>query len=96
MPKAVNISSIFPKHLFWDVKMDNLDVVRDQDLIIPRALYTTNEQSFEADIKRLEDIYTHAEIIHNLKSTRERISLKILDLVANRYHVAKFSRVSIH
>jgi hypothetical protein len=92
--KAAKISSIFPKHLFWDVKMDNLDAVRDQELIISRALFTTTEKTFEADIKRLEGLYSHSEIVSNLKRTHERLSLKILDLVANRYHVAKFSRVS--
>ena len=74
--------------------MENLDVDRDQELIIPRALFMTTERSFEADIKRLEGIYTHAEIVNNLQRTTERLSGRIIDMVARRYHVAIFGRTT--
>jgi hypothetical protein len=92
--KAINIISIFPKHLFWDVKLEQLDADKDQGLIIPRALYMTNEQSFDDDIARLETIYSSDEIVKNLKSTRERISNRVCEMVALRYHIPLFHRYS--
>lgn len=94
MNKAVNISSIFPKHLFWDVKLERLEADRDQRLIIPRALYMTNEKSFDDDIAKLEIIYSSDEIVRNLKSTKERISNRVCELVAIRYHIPLFHRYS--
>ena len=94
MNKANNISSIFPKHLFWDVKLELLDAERDQSLIIPRALYMTNEQTFNDDIAKLEMIYSSDEIVRNLKSTKEKISNRVCEMVADRYHVPLFHRYS--
>lgn len=90
--KAVKISSVFPKHLFWDVKLEELDTELDQDLIIPRALYMTDEMSFEDDIEKLERIYSSTEIIHILKITKARISNRVCEMVANRYHIPVFHR----
>jgi hypothetical protein len=92
--KAIKISSIFPKHLFWDVKIEQLDAERDQDLIVPRALFMTNEKSFIQDIEKLELIYSSTEIIDTLKTTKERISNKVCEMVAYRYHVPVFHRYS--
>ncbi|WP_089813580.1 DUF6922 domain-containing protein [Chitinophaga sp. YR627] len=94
MNKAIKISSIFPKHLFWDVKLDQLDAEADQDLIIPRALFMTNEKTFSEDIEKLELIYSSTEIIGILKTTKERISNKVCEMVANRYHMPAFHRYS--
>lgn len=87
-------SHVFPKHLFWDVDMKRLDVQRDKALIIPRALFMSNANSFAADIDKLESLYSTADIINYLKSTKERISNKVCELVAIRYHIPKFSRFS--
>lgn len=94
MNKAIKISSVFPKHLFWNVKLEQLDAELDQDLIIPRALFMTNEKSFAADIEKLELIYSSTEIIGILKTTKERISNKVCEMVADRYHVPTFYRYS--
>ncbi|MFD2888714.1 DUF6922 domain-containing protein [Chitinophaga cymbidii] len=94
MNKAINISSIFPKHLFWDVRLEQLDADRDQRLIIPRALYMTDEKSFNDDIAKLETIYSSDEIVRNLKSTKERISNRVCEMVAHRYHIPVFHRYS--
>jgi hypothetical protein len=64
------------------------------DIIIPRALYWTNEASFEADIRKLEDLYTPEQITAQLANTREKISNEVRRLVANRYHVALSRRLS--
>jgi hypothetical protein len=57
MAPKKNITSVFPNYLFWDVDINNLDVVQDYDFIIPLALYMTNKKTFETDIKRLEFFY---------------------------------------
>lgn len=92
---AKTISSIFPKHLFWDVKLDQLDARRDMDLIISRALLMTSDETFEADIKRLESLYRNDEIVSNLRNTKEKVSNHVCELVANRYHVPIFHRFSL-
>jgi hypothetical protein len=92
--KAIKISSVFPKHLFWDVKLEQLDAERDQDLIIPRAFFMTDEESFIHDIEKLELIYSNVEIIDTLKTTKERISNKVCEMVAHRYHIPIFRRYS--
>ena len=65
MNKAIKISSVFPKHLFWDVKLEQLDAERDQDLIVPRALFMTDEESSIQDIEKLELIYSNVEFSKN-------------------------------
>ena len=86
------ISTLFPKHLFWDVDTRKLDVQRDSELIIPRALYMTNEESFPQDIARLEQLYTPTQIIDKLKNTKEKISNNVCKMVAKRYSTSPFSR----
>ena len=96
MEYALKISSLFPKYLFWDMDMDRLDVQQDKDIIIPRALFMSNVDSFDTDIAKLESFYSVADIVSNLKTTRERISNKVCELVADRYHIPAFSRFSHH
>jgi hypothetical protein len=92
MKSVDNIAAIFPKELFWDVNVSRLDIQEDKDLIIPRALYATTENTFSEDISRLERFYKRSEIVEELKSTKERISNKVCTMVAQRYHVKHFSR----
>jgi len=72
-----------------------LNAERDKDVIIPRALYFTNRQSFQADIARLETLYTQQEILIHLRNTKELISNEVCSMVAERYHVPPFRRLSI-
>lgn len=74
--------------------MEQLDAERDKDLIVPRALFMTDEQSFINDIEKLEQIYTNTEIVDTLKTTQERISNKVCEMVAHRYHIPIFRRYS--
>src|ERR1700753_3480329 len=92
MQKRVNIANIFPKHLFWDVKMEDLDIENDKDLIIPRALFATGSDTFEKDIKKLESLYSKDIILNELQHTEERISNEVCELVSKRYHVDTFYR----
>lgn len=94
MGERINIESVFPKYLFWDMDMKLLDWEQDEDIIIPRAFYMTNKQTFEADIKKLEKIYTPSQIVYQLKNTRELVSNDVCELVARRYAVAPFYRFS--
>lgn len=72
--------------------MEHLDAQRDKNVIIPRALFMTTPNSFEDDIHKLENIYSHDEIIKVLQSTKETISNTTCRLVAERYHVPVFYR----
>lgn len=72
--------------------MEHLDVQTDMDLIIPRALFATTPNTFNDDIRKLEDIYTQTEIASVLKNTKEHISNKVCELVAHRYHIPVFQR----
>ncbi len=54
----------------------------------------SNEKTFNDDIARLEIIYTSDEIIWSLKSTKERISNRVCEMVARRYQVPLFHRYS--
>ncbi len=90
----MHINKLFPKHLFWDVDMSSLDIEKDRDLIIPRALIASTPLTFTDDISKLEQIYSKATITRELKETKERISNQICLLVARRYHIKKFARFS--
>lgn len=93
--KQQNIASIFPKHLFWDVDMNKLDLQKDKGLIIPRALFATTESTFSRDITRLESLYSQEEILTVLKTTKELISNNVCKWVADRYAVNGFERFKL-
>jgi hypothetical protein len=86
------ISDILPKYLFWDMNIDTLDLKKDKDIIIPRALFVTTPDTFSSDIKELEKIYSRTEIVEELKYTKERISNKVCSMVSERYHIPAFAR----
>lgn len=92
MNKSINIATIFPKHLFWDMDHSKLNLSRDKDIIIPRALFATNEETFATDILKLEQYYSKNIILKYLKNTKERISNEVCAMVAKRYNVPIFAR----
>lgn len=94
MKSALNIACLFPKHLFWDVDSNGLDLKKDKSFIIPRTLFATTAETFDQDITRLESIYSQRQILVELKNTKERISNNVCSLVADRYQVAPFLRFS--
>lgn len=95
MNKMQNMADIFPKHHFWDVGMSKLNLARDKELIIPRALFATTETTFNEDIERLENLYSRKDILKTLKTTKERISNTVCELVAKRYHAKPFFRFAL-
>ena len=92
MKQSVNIATIFPKHLFWDMDHSKFNLSRDKDIIIPRALFATNEETFTTDIIKLEQFYSKNIILKYLKTTKERISNEVYAMVAKRYNVPTFAR----
>lgn len=95
MQRRIDISKVFPKHVFWDMDSSKLSLKRDKDIIIPRALYATNKDSFIKDIKVLEEYYSKREIIDILKHTKENISNQVCELVSKRYQTKPFYRYAI-
>ena len=95
MNKQVDITSIFPKNLFWDIDYSKLNIDKDKDIIIPRALYATIPETFEKDIQILESLYSREEIVEYLKSTKELITNSVCEMVAKRYNIAAFYRFKI-
>lgn len=95
MSKTFSIKDVYPKHLFWDMEYEKLSFKRDKAIVIPRALYATSPDSFLADIKKLEKIYSRTEILDTLRNTKELISNKVCELVANRYQVPTFYRYKL-
>jgi len=69
-----------------------LNLTRDAAIIIPRALYATNEETFATDISILEQFYSKNTILKYLKTTKERISNEVCAMVAKRYNVHPFAR----
>jgi hypothetical protein len=95
MKQKVDIVTVFPKHLFWDMDYNKLNFSRDKNIIIPRAMYATTPETFEQDISRLEQFYTPRIIVKYLKNTRENISNKVCISVSKRYNVKPFLRYSL-
>ena len=95
MNKSVNIVTIFPKHLFWDMDYNRLNLSKDKAIIIPRALFATTPETFETDILKLENLYSARDIVKYLRLTTENISNKVCLSVAKRYNVKPFLRFAL-
>ncbi|MBC8265587.1 MAG: hypothetical protein H8E84_01340 [Flavobacteriales bacterium] len=91
----ISVNSIFPKHLFWDMDINMLQLKQDKDIIIPRALFFTSENEFEKDITNLEIYFSKSEILNTLKATKETISNDICKLVSSRYNSKPFLRFNV-
>jgi hypothetical protein len=92
MKQSVNIATIFSKHLFWNMDHSKISISRDKDIIIPRSLFATNQETFPTDIVKLEHYYSKTLILKHLKTTKERISNEVCAMVAKRYNVPTFTR----
>jgi hypothetical protein len=95
MRAKIQISTIFPPYLFWDMDLAQLDSKRDKDIIIPRALLATTDDSFSEDILKLESLYSKSQIISHLKSTKERISNEVCEMISKRYSIDTFRRFNL-
>lgn len=90
-----SIEQVYPKHLFWDMDYSKLSFSKDKFIIIPRAFYATTPETFLNDVMKLEEIYSSDEIISCLKNTKELISNKVCELVAQRYNIPVFYRYKV-
>lgn len=95
MKIKVNIADIVPKQVFWDMDINKLSVKKDKEIIIPRMLLATTEETFDEDISTVEKLYTANDIFTVLKNTKERISNQICRMVAARYNKPIFLRYKI-
>jgi len=84
------VNQLFPKHCFWDLDMDQIDLASDKDIIIPRALFFESE--FEKHLDILESIYKEEEILSVLMNTREPISNSVCSRISRRYNSKPFKR----
>ena len=89
------MATIFPKHLFWDMDYNKLNLSKDKAIIIPRALFATTPETFETDILKLETLYSAKDIVKYLKLTTENISNKVCLSLAKRYNVKPFLRFAL-
>jgi len=71
---------------------NKLSATRDKDIIIPRVLMTTNEETFSKDILTVESVYEINEIYTTLKETKERISNTVCRMISKRYNKPPFLR----
>lgn len=69
-----------------------LNLSKDKDIIIPRAMYATTPATFEKDIEKLEQLYSKLVIIKYLKNTKELISNEVCLMVSKRYDIPVFAR----
>jgi hypothetical protein len=72
-----------------------LDLRKDKNIIIPRALYMSSTETFEADITLLETLYSREQIARELQLTKESINNKVCLWVSERYHIQPFARFRI-
>lgn len=79
MPRIADIAAIFPKHLFWDMDYSKLNLRKDKDIIITRALFASSRDTSVRNIERLESLYPANKIFNTLKSTKERISNNVCE-----------------
>ncbi len=72
-----------------------LNLNTDLDNIISRAMYATTKETFDQDIKKLEQFYTKEQIIEQLRNTKELISNQVCILVSKRYKIEQFYRFKL-
>lgn len=76
MKQTVNIATIFPKHLFWDMDYSKLNPAKDKDIIIPRAMYATTPATFEKDIQKLEAFIQKKILLNILKALKNVLLIR--------------------
>lgn len=92
MKTKVNIPNVAQKKVFWDTDINKLSAKEDMEIIIPRMLLATNEETFKKDISSVEEVYTSDEIYSVLKNTKELISNQVCRMVTERYNKPIFLR----
>lgn len=81
--KRKKLSNYFPKHLFWDVNLDKLDVRFDKDFIIERVLAYHMED--EEIFKKLEKLYSKKEIKKIALNSKQIFGNETIEFISKRY-----------
>ena len=81
---------LFPKHCFWDCRIEELDLKGDYIFIIPRLLYYVNKENFETNVQFVESIYTPSEVVEAFRISREMVDYTMCAWIAKRYNVPPF------
>ena len=81
--KDRKLNSIFPKSMFWDVKMEELSIKHDEEFIIERVLGTPkcDEKHFD----NLEKLYSVPKIKHFALKSEAIVGNETIEFVAKRY-----------
>jgi hypothetical protein len=77
------LSSIFPKVMFWDVDMDTLSIVYDDDFIIQRVLSRTVRDI--NDLHKLENLYSINKIKYYALNSNEIRGNELISFIAEHY-----------
>lgn len=72
-----NLSDLYSRAIFWDVKMDDLSIKRDKDFIIQRVL--------SRHMNKIENLYSKNIIKSFVKNSSEIFGNENIEFVASRY-----------
>lgn len=72
-----NLSDLYSRAIFWDVKMDDLSFKRDKDFIIQRVL--------SRHMNKIENLYSKNIIKSFSKNSSEIFGNENIEFVASRY-----------
>jgi len=78
-----NLSDLYSRAIFWDVKMEDLSINRDKDFIIQRVL-ARNMNKIE-NLENLEKLYSKNIIKSYAKNSSEIFGNENIEFVASRY-----------
>lgn len=81
------LSDIFPKHVFWDVELDNFSLKNweDRSFIIQRVL----KMSYLQDdlLVKLENLFPIEEIKYYAKGSKEIMGNERIEKLSSRYNL---------
>lgn len=78
-----NLSDLYSRAIFWDVKMEDLSINRDKDFIIQRVL--SRHMNKIENLENLEKLYSKNIIKSYAKNSSEIFGNENIEFVANRY-----------
>lgn len=78
-----NLSDLYSRAIFWDVKMDELSVKRDKDFIIQRVL--SRHMNEVENLINLEKLYSKNIIKSYAKNSSEIFGNENIEFLANHY-----------
>jgi hypothetical protein len=80
-----NLSDLYSRVIFWDVKMEDLSINRDKDFIIQRVL--SRHMNKIENLENLEKLYSKNSIKSYAKNSSEIFGNENIEFVASRYRL---------